>query len=114
MVGERSGDVDAREYVARRGDRLAATDRGVGERLEMRGFGGDRVDARLGDAARGFVEVGRVEAHDTPERLAVGEARFRRPPRVGRFYGHPDMITEPALVADLERGHARQVPILRF
>src|SRR3546814_9006478 len=68
MVGERSGDVDAREYVARRGDRLAATDRGVGERLEMRGFGGDRVDARLGDAARGFVEVGRVEAHDTRER----------------------------------------------
>src|SRR3546814_16735790 len=27
MVGERRGDVDACEYVARRGDRLAATDR---------------------------------------------------------------------------------------
>src|SRR3546814_5429106 len=63
-------------------------------RLEMRGFGGDRVDARLGDAARGFVEVGRVEAHDTRERLAVGEARFGRHQRVGVFCGHLDMIAE--------------------
>src|SRR3546814_3804962 len=45
MVGERRGDVDACEYVARRGDRLAATDRGVGEGFEMRRLGRDSLDA---------------------------------------------------------------------
>src|SRR3546814_15778785 len=76
MVGERGGDVDAREYVARCGDRLAAADRGFGEGFEMCGFGGDRVDARLRHAARGFVAVARGYTHDAAKRHAMGAARL--------------------------------------
>src|SRR3546814_12240043 len=46
-VGERGGDVDAREHVAARGDRLAPRHRLIGERFEVRRLGGERVQTRL-------------------------------------------------------------------
>ena len=57
MVGERRGDVDPREHVAARGDRLAALGRGFGQRFEMRSFGCHRMHPRLGHARRRFVQI---------------------------------------------------------
>ena len=114
MVGERGGDVEAREHVAARGDRFAARDGGVGQRFEMRQLGGDGVNARLRHAARRLVQIRRVEADDPRERLAVGKARFGCHQRIGMFRRHLDMIAEHAVVADLERGDAGAVAILRL
>src|SRR3546814_7476179 len=93
MVGKRGGDVDPREHVAARGDRLAPPDRLVGERFEMRRLGAKRVDARLRHPARRFVQVGRIEAHHPGEHLAMGEARFGRHQRVGMLRGRSEEQT---------------------
>ena len=113
-VGGRRGDVDPREHVAARGDRLAALGRGFGQRFEMRSFGCHRMHPRLGHARRRFVQIRRVEANDARQRLPMGEARSGRHQRIGVARRHLDMIAEHAIVADLERRDARAVAIARF
>ena len=80
----------------------------------MRFLGGERVAAGLGDAARLFVQVERVEANRAGHRLAMGEAAVRRHQRVGMAGGHLDKIAEHAVVADLERGDAGLVAVARL
>ena len=57
----------------------ARAQRGRDQLLEMGGLGGERMGAGLADPQRLLVQVGRVEADHAGQRLAVGEARIRRP-----------------------------------
>ncbi len=59
--------------------------------LEMRGLGGERMGAGLADPQRLLVQIGRVEADDAGQGLAVGEARIRRHQPVGVARRHLDM-----------------------
>ena len=74
MIRKRRGDVDPCEHVTAGGDLFAPRGCGLSERFQMRGFGGDGMDARLRNPACRFVKVGRIEAHDARERLAMGKA----------------------------------------
>ena len=60
------------------------------------------------------VKLGRVEADDAGERLAVGEAAVGRHQLVGMPRGHFDMIAENGVVPDLERADGGRIAIARF
>ena len=95
--------------IARRGGH-----RERGQFLEMRGLGGERMGAGLDHPARLRVEVGRVEADDAGQRLAVGEAAVRRHQPVGVPRRDLDMIAEHGIVADLERRDAGRLAVARL
>ena len=80
----------------------------------MLGLDGERVGPGLGDAGRLLVQIGRVEAHHPGQRLAVGEARFRRHQPVGVARRHLDMEAEHGIVADLEHRDAGLVAVARL
>ena len=86
----------------------------VGQLLGMRGFGGERMRPGLDDAARFLVQLGRVEADHSGQRLAMGEAAVRRHQPVGVPGGDFDVIAEHGVVADLERRNAGRIAIAAF
>ena len=101
-VGVRGGDIDAGDRLRRRGDLRCAGNGERGQILGVRGFGGERVRARLDDPARFLVQLRRVEPHDPRERLAMGEAAVRRHQFVGVPRGDFDVVAEHRIVADLQ------------
>ena len=97
------GDVDPGDRLGGRGDLRRRGDRQRGQLLGVRGLGGERMRAGLDHAARFFVQLGRVEADDAGQRLAMGEAAVGRHQPVGVPGRDLDMIAEHGVVADLER-----------
>ena len=77
-------------------------------------LGCQRMRARLADPHCLFVEVGRVEAHDAGQSLAMGETRIRCHQRIGMFGLHLDMIAEHAIMLDAERGNAGFLAVARL
>src|SRR3546814_8060342 len=61
-----------------------------------------------------FMKVGRIEAHRSGERLAMGETTAFPHQRVAVAGGHLDMIAKHGVMADLERSDARLRPIFRL
>ena len=107
MPGERVGG-------SRRSARAAAM-ACVGQLLEMRGLGGERMGARLRrPGSPASCRSGELKRTTPGQRLAVGEARFGRHQRVGVPRRHLDMIAEHGIVADLERRDAGRVAIARL
>ena len=98
--------VDPRDGLGGRGDLRRGGDRERGQLLEMRGLRRQRMPAGLDHAARFLVQLGRVEAHDAGQRLAMGEAAVGRHQPVGVPRRDLDMIAEHRVVADLERAIA--------
>src|SRR3546814_17043423 len=60
-----------------------------------------------------FMKVGRIEAHRSGERLAMGETTAFPHQRVAVAGGHLDMIAKHGVMADLERSDARLRPLFR-
>ncbi len=106
-MGVARRNVDAGDGLCRRGDLRRRGDRQRGQLLGVRGFGGQRVAAGLDHPARFLVQLGRVEAHDAGQRLAVREAAVRRHQPVGMPGRDLDMIAEHRIVADLQRADRR-------
>ena len=61
-----------------------------------------QVAGTLDDSARLLVQLGRVEPHDSRERLAMGETAVRRHQLVGVSRRDFDVIAEHRIVADLQ------------
>src|SRR3546814_20225561 len=61
-----------------------------------------------------FMKVGRIEAHRSGERLAMGETAAFPHQRVAVAGGHLDMIAKHGIMTDLERSDARLRPIFRL
>src|SRR3546814_19715637 len=61
-----------------------------------------------------FMKVGRIEAHRSGERMAMGETTAFPHQRVAVAGGHLDMIAKHGVMADLERRDARRRPIFRL
>ena len=113
-VGVARGDVDAGDGLGGRGDVRRGGDGEAGQLLGVRRLGRERVRARLDHAARFLVKIGRVEADDAGERLAMGEAAVRRHQPVGVLGRHLDMIAEHRIVPDFQRGDACGVAVSSF
>src|SRR3546814_11995512 len=60
------------------------------------------------------MKVGRIEAHRSGERLAMGETTAFPHQRVAVAGGHLDMIAKHGVMEDLERSDARLRPIFRL
>ena len=101
QLGERGGDVDAGERARRCGDRPGMGEDDRAQILEVRRLGRERVVARLRDPRRQSLELGRAEADDAGERLAVDEAGVGEQ-GVGDARRDLDVIAENVVVADLE------------
>ena len=108
------GDVDPRQCGGGRGDGGGSAKHQRGQFLGMGSFGGQRMGACLDHARRFLVQLGRIEADDPRQCLAMGEAAVRRHQPVGVAGRDFDMIAEDRIVADLERTDAGRVAIARF
>ncbi len=82
--------------------------------FEMGGLGGERVGARLDHPARFGMEIGRIEAHDPGQRLAMGKARVGRHQPVGMPRADFDVIAKNCVVTDLQRRNAGRLAIARL
>ena len=101
------GDVDAGDGFGGRGDLRRRSDGERGQLLGMRGLGGERVAAGLDHPARFLVQLGRIEADDAGQRLAMGEAAVGAHQLVGMPRRDFDMVAEHGVVADLQRADRR-------
>ncbi len=101
--GKRGGDIKPGQRIGGGGNRRAPGERQRGQFLEMRRFRRQRMRTGLCHFERHFVQVGRVEAHRTRHRLAVGESAPLAQQRVAMPRGHFDMIAKHRIVADLQR-----------
>ena len=73
--------------------------------LQMRGFGGERMVAGLGNRRCQRRQVDTAEAHHAGERLAVDQPRIGAQQRIGELCRDFDMIAEHAIVTDFQRRH---------
>src|SRR3546814_6604276 len=80
----------------------------------MSRFGSQGMRTRLRHSRFLFMKVGRIEAHRSGERLAMGETTAFPHQRVAVAGGHLDMIAKHGVMADLERSDARLRPIFRL
>ena len=111
-LGQRCCDVKPRQRVRRGGDRLTRLQGRFDQILEMRRLGRQRMRPGLSHLQRRVVQIGRIEAHDAGERLAVREPAIGLHQRIAVFRRHLDMIAEHAIVPDLERADSGALTVI--
>src|SRR5437763_9814131 len=88
------GNIDAGDRFGGCGDLRSRSDSKRRQLLGMRSLCGERMAAGFDHPARFLVQLGRVEADDAGQRLALSEAAAAVPQSVGVSRGHFDVITE--------------------
>ena len=111
---QRGRHIYARQCVGALRNCVSARGRHCDQRLQMRGFGSQRVASRLDDAGRFLRQISGVEPNDTGQSLTVGKAGFGIHQRVGMFGRYLNMIAQHGIVPHLERGNACPFAILRL